>query len=161
MPEFVRTVISHLHALVATSNGVNSRAVSLPLTIYLLPSNEGKGAVIRSSCDGLTYDFSRTGLSFIVRSLRIGNSHMFYDINSRLLIRIGLPGGLVEMYVKPVRFDSWGGSEIDPKFIVGARIVEISKSDHARYMEFLRNRRPMFANVINPAASNSDSAVST
>jgi len=161
MPEFVRKVISQLHSFVGTSNSVNRRAMNLPLTISLPPVNGERSGVSRPACDGHTHDFSKTGLSFIVRSLRIGNNHIFYDINSRLLIKVGLPNGLVEMYVVPVRFDRWGESETESKYIVGVRIVEVSKSDHARYMEFISKRQPEFADVVNSAASNSASTLAS
>ena len=152
MPEYVRTVISHLHSLVTTPTTVSRRA-SLPLTISLLAVNQRGGAVIRAVSAGRTHDLSRTGLSFIVGSLRVGNSHIFYDLTPKLLVRIELPSGPVEMYVKPVRFDSWGGGETDSNFIVGVRIVEISRGDRARYTEFLRGRRSTLADVINSSSS--------
>lgn len=160
MPEFVRTAISQLQSLLAISHSVNRRAVRLPLTISLPSLNEKQRTDGLSVCDGHTHDFNRTGLSFIVGSLRIGNNHMFYDLNTWLLIKVGLPNGSVEMGVVPVRFDRWGESGTEPRFIVGARIVEVSKSDHARYMEFLRNRQHESADEVNPAA-NSAPAVSS
>jgi hypothetical protein len=160
MPEFVRTVISQLHAFLGTSKHINKRVMSLPLTISLPSSNEERNEVSQPACDGYTYDFSRKGLSFIVRTLRIGNEHMFYDVNSKLRIKVGLPNGLVEMYIVPVRFDRWDESESGTKYIVGARIVEASVSNHARYIEFLSKNQAEFVRV-NSVVSNASSAVST
>lgn len=156
MSQIVRTVISRLSEFLGKPS--YKRVVRLPLSISLNTTYEG---VRQLDSDSYTYDLSKTGISFIVPTLRIGNGHIFHDNDSTLRIKVELPTGRVEMNVALTRFDKWDESEFDSMFIVGARIIEMSESSRKRYIEFLHKPQPSFAGTTLSAAPTSASAIST
>ena len=104
MSEFVRTVIAELNRFVGRANFSSRRRARLPLMVSLVNQP--------NSMAGSTCDLSKTGISFIVSSIRLGASHLFCGNQPKLEIRIQLPSGLVQMKAMTVRYDVLGEGEL-------------------------------------------------
>jgi hypothetical protein len=142
MPERVRSVIAELYRLVVKNNIPVKRAVQLPVVV----SNANQRSKTRgenNSIFGFTRDLSKTGISFVVSSIHLGDRHLFCDGERNLELRIKLPDGLVEMEAMTVRYDV---DEDERGFLVGARILSMSENDRACYYKFLRTLPHKFVN---------------
>jgi hypothetical protein len=89
------------------------------------------------SISGEAADVSRTGIAFIVPSIRVKE---FYLVGQdRLLnVELDLPDGKVRMKVLGKRYIKVGQHLSDERFFVGAEIVEMRREDRQIYDEFLR-----------------------
>jgi hypothetical protein len=134
MPELVRSVIAELYRIVGTKSVPAKRTVQLPVAISLV-NQQSNARGNNNSIFGFTRDVSKTGISFIVSSIKLGEKHLFYDDAPSLEIRIKLPEGIVTMTATTVRYDV---SEDGLGFLVAARIVGMSEEDRAYYYNFLR-----------------------
>ena len=143
MPERVRSVVAELYRLVVRNNVPVKRAVQLPVVV----SNANQRSNTRgenNSIFGFTRDLSKTGISFVISSIHLGDRHLFCDGERKLELRIKLPDGLVEMEATTVRYDL---SEDENGFLVGARILSMSEKDRACYYKFLRTPTHKFVNT--------------
>ena len=89
------------------------------------------------SISGEAADVSKTGIAFIVPSIRIKE---FYLVGQdRLLnVELDLPDGKVKMKALGRRYIKVGQHLSDEKFFVGAEIVEMDREDRQVYDDFLR-----------------------
>jgi len=53
-------------------------------------------------------------------------------------VRLELPDGPIDMEARPVRYDAAARIGDGRGYLVGARILEMSELDRARYLRFLR-----------------------
>ncbi len=92
----------------------------------------------RSACIfGETYDISRTGISFIVPSIRMKEKYLVG--HDRVLnVEIELPTGKVAMKVIGRRYQKVGVHISTERFFVGAHIVSLTGNDKELYETFLR-----------------------
>ena len=143
MPDRVRSAVAELYRLVVKKNAPGKRAVQLPVAVSIAnqQSNvQGKD----NSIFGFTRDLSKTGISFVVSSIHLGDRHLFCGDERKLELRIKLPDGVVEMEATTVRYDV---DEDKRGFLVGARIVSMSETDRACYYKFLRTPSHKFVNA--------------
>lgn len=93
----------------------------------------------RASCIfGETTDISRTGIGFLVPSIRIKEKYLVgqeRDLN----IEIDLPTGKVFLKAKGCRYEKVGLHDSTERFLVGAHIIDLAGSDKENYETFLRN----------------------
>jgi hypothetical protein len=89
---------------------------------------------------GHTRNISETGLAFIVPTLRIGDEFA-QVIGSRLLIRLYLPSGHVEIQATPVRYEQLSPSSAERGYLVGVRITEMADHEWVRMVEYVRTLR--------------------
>ncbi len=89
---------------------------------------------------GRTRNISETGLAFIVPTLRIGDEFA-QVIGSRLLIRLYLPSGHVEIQATPVRYEQLPPSSGERGYLVGVRITEMADNEWVRMVEYVRTLR--------------------
>ena len=93
----------------------------------------------RSSCIvGETVDISRTGIGFIVPSIRLKEKYLVGQ-ERKLNIEIDLPTGKVHMKAIGRRYKKVGIHISTEKFLVGAEILNIASVDKENYELFLRN----------------------
>jgi hypothetical protein len=72
----------------------------------------------------------------IVPAIRIGEHYLVGD-RRRLLVRIELPIGPVEMIVKPVRYESLEDDDQETGYVIGASIIEMSEQHREYYDDFV------------------------
>jgi hypothetical protein len=91
---------------------------------------------------GRTRNISETGIAFIVPTLRIGDEFA-HVIGSRLLIRLYLPAGHVEIHATPVRYEqlSQSSSTSERGYLIGVRITEMTDAEWVRMVEYIRTLR--------------------
>lgn len=112
-----------------------------PIKIWFEPDantdrarNEARSACIY----GETIDISRTGIGFLVPSIRIKEKYLVgqqRDLN----IEIDLPTGKVYMRAIGCRYEKVGIHDSTERFFVGAHILNLSGADKQNYETFLTN----------------------
>jgi hypothetical protein len=139
----IRTVTKRLRKYVNDRRKLLKRdarsEASLPFIITLLVP--GKGAMAKSLPDtlaivGHTRDMSETGLTLLLPSVRIGDLYLT-DVESRLEIKLELPGGTVKMLTASVRFEQLTGKEVGCGYLLAVRIVEMQNDARDRYFAYL------------------------
>jgi hypothetical protein len=118
--------------------------LSLPLTVSILYLKTPTVSVPCSpAMPGYLRDISRTGVSIVVPTIRFGNCSLVSG-NYPLGITIELPNGAINIQVAPVRYDRLGGELGRSRYLIGARIMQISDSDRqhlTRHLEQFRKRK--------------------
>ncbi|MFN0279313.1 MAG: PilZ domain-containing protein [Pyrinomonadaceae bacterium] len=93
----------------------------------------------RSSCIyGETADISRTGIGFVVPSIRIKEKYLVGQ-ERNLNIEIDLPTGKIFMRALGRRYEKVGIHISAERFLVGAQILSLSGADKENYETFLTN----------------------
>lgn len=93
----------------------------------------------RAACIlGETVDISRTGIGFLVPSIRVKEKYLVGHERS-LNVEIDLPTGKVYMRVMGRRYEKVGVHISTERFLVGAHILSLSGADKENYETFLRN----------------------
>ena len=104
----------------------------LPLTVAILYLKTPTVSVPCSpALPGYLRDISKTGVSIVVPSIRFGNCSLVSG-NYPLGIKIELPNGIISIQVAPVRYDRLGGEPGKSRYLIGARIMQITDSDRKR-----------------------------
>lgn len=125
-----------------------------PIKIWFEPDmNSGRlrADVIPESILGETADISRTGIGFIVPSIRIKEKYLVGQ-QRNLNIEIDLPTGKVFMRAVGCRYEKVGIHISAERFFVGAQILTLSGTDKENYETFLTNgnRGPKTATRLEP-----------
>ena len=89
---------------------------------------------------GHTRELSETGLTLLLPSVRAGDAYLT-DGETRLEVRLELPGGPVTMQAACVRFDHLQRQEFGCSYLLRVRIVEMQKSERERYLAYLKTVR--------------------
>ena len=101
-------------------------------------NNEGERELARAACvNGETVDISRTGIGFVVSSIRIKEKYLVNQ-DRKLNVEIDLPNGKVSMRVIGRRYEKVGQHLSTERFLIGAHILEVAASDKETYETFLR-----------------------
>jgi PilZ domain len=85
---------------------------------------------------GHTRDVSESGLGVVLPDVRIAG-RVIVGSDRGLLVRLWLPGRVVEMSARAVRHAPLEGGE--PGYLVGIEIQAMSQDDRAYYLKFLRS----------------------
>lgn len=86
---------------------------------------------------GEAADVSRSGIGFIVSSIRIKEFYLVGQ-DRRLIVELDLPAGKIKFKAIGKRYIRFGQHLSAEKFFVGAEIVEISGRDKQLYEDYLR-----------------------
>lgn len=133
------------------NRSLSERMVSLrrthnaPVKIWFDPeiNSEAGREKARAACIlGETSDISRTGIGFLVPSIRIKEKYLVG--HDRILnVEIDLPTGKVYMRAMGRRYEKVGIHVSAERFLVGAQILSLEGQDKENYETFLRlgNRR--------------------
>ena len=109
----------------------------LPLTVSILYF---KTATVCVPCSpaipGHLRDISKTGVSLVVPTIRFGNCSLVSGCFP-LGISIEIPNGVVSVQIIPVRYDLLNAAQDKPKYLIGARIRQITKSDSTRLLQHI------------------------
>ena len=87
--------------------------------------------------DGHTCDLSSEGIGLIVPAIRIGE-HYFVGEERRLLLKLDLPTGSVDLNISPVRYESLEDDAEESGYVIGARINDMNESDRERFNEYVK-----------------------
>jgi len=116
------------------------KAFEVPIKIWFQPDkNTGKlkMPVENLVITGETKDLSRSGIGFVVAAIRIQENYLVGE--GRVLnAELDLPDGKVQMQIVGTRYEQVGQHISTARFLVGAKITEMTKENHEAYEHFLR-----------------------
>jgi hypothetical protein len=113
-------------------------------------NSERAQEMARSACIlGETVDISRTGVGFLVPSIRVKEKYLVGQ-DRNLNIEIDLPTGKVYMRAIGRRYEKVGIHVSTERFFVGAHILDLTGTDKENYETFLKNGN---RRLKNPAGS--------
>lgn len=137
-----------IRKLVAKFNrSITERVVSprksyeVPIKIWFEPDrNTGKLKMPLESLVilGETKDMSRSGIAFVVSAIRIQENYLVGE--GRILnAELDLPSGKVQMQIVGSRYEQVGQHISTARFLIGAKITQISDENREAYEYFLRH----------------------
>jgi len=137
----IRELITRFNRSLSERMVSSRRRHTAPVKIWFDPdvnTERGREAA-RSACViGETVDISRTGIAFLVPSIRVKEKYLVgHDRN--LNVEIDLPTGKVLMRAIGRRYEKVGVHISTERFLVGAHILSLTGSDQENYEQFLKN----------------------
>lgn len=129
------------------SKTVNERVISprkkheVPIKIWFAPDkNTGrlKMPLENLVITGETKDMSRSGIGFIVAAIRIHENYLVGE-GRTLNAELDLPSGKVQMQIVGSRYEQIGQHISTARFLVGAKITQMSEENREAYEYFLRH----------------------
>ncbi len=136
MVELTRTFVSRLRQYLGDRRHARRRRARLPFNVSLARAAGRNGSRRVPSLDGHTFDVSETGIALVAPAIRIGGDYLVGD-NLTLRVKLELPTGPVEMDVNPVRYESLEEHHSEDGYLIGVRIVRMSESDNAHYLQYV------------------------
>ena len=111
----------------------------LSYTLIVLDTKEQVAEVVagKRSLGGNTSDLSETGLTLLLKSVRIGGSYLT-EMEHYLGIKLELPDGPVSLLAAPTRFKDLEGTEPGFRYLLGVRIIRMEEEARAHYLTYLR-----------------------
>jgi hypothetical protein len=137
---FLRKLISKFDKSITERSIAQRHKYEVPITVSFEPVRKtGRSSLPlqKFSINGETKDLSKTGIAFIVSSIRLSENYLVGD--GRVLnVELKLPNGKVELQLVGQRYEPIGDEHNSAiKYLIGAKIVRISESDREVYEEFL------------------------
>lgn len=136
----IRKLVSKLNKKLTERIVASRKNYEVPIKLWFEPDrNTGR---LRMPIEGLfmngeTHDLSKTGIAFIVPSIRIQENYLVGE--SRVLnAELDLPGGKVRMQITGRRYEQIGQHISSARFLIGAEIVKISPEEREVYEDFLK-----------------------
>lgn len=116
-----------------------------PVKIWIEASGGGTGKLKMPVAEslfitGVTKDFSRSGIAFIVPSIRIRERYLVGE-SCALSVEINLPDGKLQMQVIGLRYEQIGEHLSVSRYLIGASIDRMSEENRESYEYFLRHGR--------------------
>jgi len=137
MSELARSLVSQLRRFLGDRRHGKRQRAQLAFTLSLAsPSNKVNGARKSAVLKGHTLDVSINGVALIVPSILLGEHHLIGE-NRKLNVKLELAQEMVEMEVVPIRYESLEEHETETGYLIGALIVEMSKTDRERFTQYL------------------------
>ena len=136
----IRELINKFNRLLSEKSVSLRRNHTAPIKIWFDPDvNTERGRELaRAACVlGETSDLSRTGIAFIVPSIRVKEKYLVNQ-ERKLNVEIDLPNGKVFMRMIGRRYEKVGLHVSTERFMIGAQILEIPAEDKEIYETFLR-----------------------
>ncbi|MEQ1605922.1 MAG: hypothetical protein ABL999_13745 [Pyrinomonadaceae bacterium] len=136
----LRKLISRFNRSLSESMVSSRRRHTAPVKIWFEPeiNSERARELARASCVlGETYDISRSGISFIVPSIRVKEKYLVGH-ERPLHVEIDLPTGEIEMIVMGKRYEKVGVHISTERFLVGAHILKLKGGDKEAYETFVK-----------------------
>jgi hypothetical protein len=87
---------------------------------------------------GYLRDINKTGLSLIMPSVHFGDPYLMCGGNI-LKITIEFPNRAIDLQAAPVRFDRFEENGDEHRYLIGARILQISKSDRRYVFQYIKS----------------------
>ena len=137
----IRELISKFNRSLSERMVAPRRRHTAPMKVWFDADANSERAreLARSSClFGETVDISRSGIGFLVPSIRVMEKYLVGQDRS-LNLEIDLPTGKIQMTAIGRRYKKVGIHISTEKFLVGADIVGLTGTDKENYETFLRN----------------------
>lgn len=136
----IRELVTKLSGLMERNSHSIRKKCDAPIRISFEPVHTTGN--LHTTMEGLSIsgeaaDVSKTGIAFIVASIRVKEFYLVGQ-DRRLNVEIDLPDGKVRMKVIGRRYIKIGQHLSDERFFVGAEIVEMKSEDRQIYDEYLR-----------------------
>ncbi len=136
----IRELIAKFNRSLSERMVSSRRHHKAPIKIWFDPdmNTESAREAARLACIlGETVDISRTGIAFLVPSIRVKEKYLVGH-ERKLNVEIDLPTGKVFMRVMGRRYEKVGVHISTERFLVGAHILELSGANKEMYETFLR-----------------------
>lgn len=140
MSDVIRRFISKLNLSFVENRSARRCSLQVPVKITIEPDEAcGKLTVKRESLStsGETKDLSKTGIAFIVSSIRLREYYLVGE-NRTLQAELDLPNGKIRMQVVGVRYEQIGIHDSTVNYLVGAKILFITPLEKEIYEEYLQ-----------------------
>jgi hypothetical protein len=115
--------------------------MSLPLSVSLL---DQKTTALSVPCSpemsGHLRDISKTGLSLILPSMRFGNRFLISG-HYPLQVTVELPNRVLNIQVAPVRYDKLKEEQSERRYLIGARIMQMTDSDREHLTDYIEQSK--------------------
>jgi hypothetical protein len=141
MADIIRKIFSRLSRSMVENVTARRHKFHVPIKITINPNTgaTGKLTVRREplSISGETEDLSKTGLAFIVSSIRLREYYLVGE-DRPLEAELDLPNGRIKMEILGVRYEQVGIHDSAVSFLIGAKILSITPLEKEVYEEYLR-----------------------
>ena len=137
----LRELIAKVNRAMSERMVAPRRKHSAPIKLWFdadLNSERAQEAARAACIIGETIDFSRTGISFLVPSIRTKEKYLVGQ-ERNINVEIDLPTGKVFLRVLGKRYKKVGSHSSTEKFLVGAQISSLSGADLDNFESFLRD----------------------
>lgn len=136
----IRELINRFNRTLSERLVANRRKYAAPMRVWFEPdvnSSHNREIARNQALPGETVDLSRTGIAFVVSSIRVQEKYLVGQ-DRKLNVEIDLPTGRVEMQVVGKRYEKVGVHLSDEKFLIGANIIKLETDSNPVYDLFLR-----------------------
>jgi hypothetical protein len=137
----IRKLVSKLNKSLTERVVSPRKKYEVPIKIWFEPDkNTGrlKMPVENYVITGETKDMSRSGIGFIVGAIRIHENYLVGG--GRVLnAELDLPSGKIQMQIVGMRYEEVGQHISTARFLVGAKIMQMSDENREDYEYFLRH----------------------
>lgn len=137
----IRELITKLNRSLSDRMVSSRRRHTAPVKVWFDPdvNTERAREIARAACIlGETVDISRTGIGFLVPSIRLKEKYLVGQ-QRNLNLEIDLPTGKVLVRAIGCRYEKVGMHISTERFLVGAQILTLTGSDKEHYELFLKN----------------------
>jgi hypothetical protein len=145
MSDVIRKLISKLNLTFVENRSARRYNLQVPVRITIEPDDQsccGKTGKLTTKRDSLstsgeTKDLSKSGIAFIVSSIRLREYYLVGE-NRVLHAELDLPNGKIRMQIVGVRYEQIGIHDSTVNYLVGAKIVFITPLEQEIYEEYLK-----------------------
>lgn len=140
MSDVIRKFISRLNLSFVENRSARRYNLQVPVRITIEPDEtNGKLTTRRESlsASGETKDLSKSGIAFIVSSIRLREYYLVGE-NRTLQAELDLPNGKIRMQIVGVRYEQIGIHDSSVSYLIGAKIVFITPLEQEIYEEYLK-----------------------
>jgi hypothetical protein len=140
MSDVIRKFISRLNLSFVENRSARRYNLRVPVRITIEPDEtNGKLTTRRESlsASGETKDLSKSGIAFIVSSIRLREYYLVGE-NRTLQAELDLPNGKIRMQIVGVRYEQIGIHDSSVSYLIGAKIVFITPLEQEIYEEYLK-----------------------
>ena len=141
MADIIRKIFSKLNRSMVENVSARRHKFHVPIKITINPNVGATGQLtVRReplSISGVTEDLSKTGLSFIVSSIRLREYYLVGEERT-LEAELDLPNGRIKMEIVGVRYEQVGIHDSAVSFLIGAKILSVKNLEKEIYEEYLR-----------------------
>ncbi len=138
---FLRNLFLNFNKSITQRNIAQRYKYEMPITVSFEPVRKAARFDLptqKPSIRGETKDLSKTGIAFIVSAIRLNENYLVGD-GRTLDVELKLPDGKVEMQLVGQRYEQLGDKHNSTiKYLIGAKIMQMSEADREVYEEFLR-----------------------
>lgn len=137
----IRELITRFNRSLSERMVSSRRRHKAPMKVWFEPemnTDRARDEALAACICGETADISRTGIGFIVPSIRIKEKYLVGQ-QRNLNIEIDLPSGKIFMRAVGCRYEKVGIHLSAERFFVGAQILHLTGVDKERYDAFLQN----------------------